>query len=112
MAGQNTLHFSQDSFDADVLASQQPVLVDFWAEWCGPCLMLGPVIDELATEYAGKIRVGKVDIDKAPQVAQKFDVTNIPTVILFKNGAVAQRLIGARPKKDYKTILDGALASA
>lgn len=112
MAGQNTLHFSQDSFEDEVLKSQQPVLVDFWAEWCGPCLMLGPVIDELATEYAGKVRVGKVDIDKAPQIAQKYEVISIPTVLLFKNGVAVQRVVGARPKKDYKSLLDAALGAA
>jgi thioredoxin 1 len=112
MAGQNTLHFSQESFENEVLKSSQPVLVDFWAEWCGPCLMLGPVIDELANEYAGKVRVGKVDIDKAPQIAQKFEVISIPTVVLFKNGVAVQRVVGARPKKDYKALLDAALGAA
>ncbi|MBL8877965.1 MAG: thioredoxin [Phycisphaerales bacterium] len=110
MAGQNTLHFADDTFDSQVLQSPELVVVDFWAEWCGPCMMLGPVIDELASEYAGKVRIGKVDIDKAPQVARKYDVTNIPTVMFFKNGNVVQRVLGTRPKKDYKAMIDTALA--
>ncbi|QOJ15073.1 MAG: thioredoxin [Planctomycetia bacterium] len=112
MAGPNTLNFDDANFDAEVLKSGQPVLVDFWAEWCPPCIMLGPTIDEIATEYAGKVRVGKVDIDKAPQTAMKFNVQNIPTVILFENGKPTERLMGAQNKREYKRILDARVGAA
>lgn len=101
MAGQNTQQFDDGNFDEQVLQNSQPVLVDFWAEWCGPCQMLGPVIDELASEFAGKVVVGKVDIDKAVRVASQFQVLNIPTVLLFANGQEVARLVGLRTKRDY-----------
>ncbi|TWT45814.1 Thioredoxin C-1 [Phycisphaerae bacterium RAS1] len=106
MAGPNTLTFDDSNFDAEVINSSQPVLVDFWAEWCGPCLLLGPTIDELAGEYAGKVKVGKVDIDRAQAIAAKFGVQAIPTVILFKGGQPVERLVGAKKKTDYKLYLD------
>ncbi len=109
MAGENTLHFDESNFDAEVLKSPQPVLVDFWAEWCGPCLMLAPTIDELAGEYAGKIKVGKCDVDKAQRLASQYGVQNIPTVLLFANGKPVQRIVGAKNKRDYKAVLDQAL---
>jgi thioredoxin 1 len=111
MAGANTLHFTDDNFESEVLGSQVPVLVDFWAEWCGPCQILGPTIDELASEYAGKAKVGKVDVDKAQQIAMRFGIQNIPTVVLFENGEPVERIVGARNKKDYKAILDARVAS-
>ena len=108
MAGANTLHFTDDNFENEVLGSQVPVLVDFWAEWCGPCQILGPTIDELATEYAGKAKVGKVDVDKAQQVAMRFGIQNIPTVVLFENGEPVERIVGARgqplgPRRGHTT---------
>ncbi|MGE0481524.1 MAG: thioredoxin [Phycisphaerae bacterium] len=112
MAGQNTLKFDDANFEAEVLKSNVPVLVDFWAEWCGPCLMLAPTIDDLATEYAGKAKVGKVDVEKAPQTSMKYGVQNIPTVILFQNGQPVQRIVGAKQKRDYKTAIDATLAAA
>ena len=111
MAGDNTLKFDDDSFETEVLQANIPVLVDFWAEWCGPCLMLAPVIDDLADIYAGKIKVGKLDIDKSPQIAARFGVQNIPTVILFENGESAEKIVGAKPKKDFESILNAKLAS-
>lgn len=110
MAGPNTLTFTESDFETQVLASDRPVLVDFWAEWCGPCLMLAPLIDELANEYAGKLKVGKVDIDKAPQLSNQFGVQSIPTVIVFHKGVATKRLVGIRQKSEYKTVLDAALA--
>ncbi len=112
MAGENVLQFDDNNFDSDVLSSDIPVLVDFWAEWCGPCQMVGPVIDELATEYQGKVKVGKVDVDKAPQTAMKFGVQNIPTVVLFENGEAVDRIVGAKNKKEYKAVLDAKLGTA
>ncbi|MBK8914853.1 MAG: thioredoxin [Phycisphaerales bacterium] len=112
MAGPDTLNFDDANFDAEVLKADQPVLVDFWAEWCPPCIMLGPTIDEIATEYAGKVRVGKVDIDKAPQTAMKFNVQNIPTVILFEAGKPTERLMGAQNKREYKRILDARVGES
>jgi thioredoxin 1 len=109
MAGQNTLDFTDDNFDAEVLKAKVPVLVDFWAEWCGPCLMLAPTIDELAGEYQGKIKVGKCDVDKAPNLATQYGVQNIPTVLIFNNGQPVHRIVGAKNKREYKGLLDQAL---
>ena len=85
-------------FEAQVLKSDKPVLVDFWAEWCGPCKMVAPILEEIATEQAGKVRVAKVNVDENPGLATKFNVMSIPTMIVFKDGQEAQRLIGARGK--------------
>src|SRR5579864_8391942 len=112
MAGNNTLNFNDAAFDSDVLNSPEPVLVDFWAEWCGPCRMLAPTIDELAEEYKGKIKVGKVDTDANRTTAMKFSISAIPTVIVFKKGQVVQKLSGLRPKREFKSVLDAALGAA
>ena len=111
MAGDNTLKFDDDNFESEVLQSDVPVLVDFWAEWCGPCLVLSPVIDDLADTYAGKVKVGKLDIDKAPKIAARFGVQNIPTVVLFENGDVAEKIVGGKPKKEYESILNAKLTT-
>lgn len=109
MAGANTLEFTEESFDSDVLNADVPVLVDFWAEWCGPCQLIAPVIDELATEYAGRIKVGKVDVDKCPNISARFGVSNIPTVIVFQGGRPVERIVGAKTKRDYKAVVDAKL---
>ncbi len=109
MAGANVHAFDDSNFEAEVLNSDTPVLVDFWAEWCGPCQMLGPVIDEIADEYAGKIKVGKVDVDKAPQTAARFGIQNIPTVILFDKGQPVESFVGVRRKGDYQAAINSAL---
>jgi thioredoxin 1 len=106
MAGQNTLTFSDDSFDQDVLRSEVPVLVDFWAEWCMPCKMLTPTIEELAGEYDGKVKVGKVDIDSDRKVASQFGIQNIPTVLIFNGGQLVKQFVGLTGKKDLKAALD------
>jgi thioredoxin 1 len=86
------------SFDEEVQAATEPVLVDFWAEWCGPCKMVAPILDEIATEQAGKVRIAKLNVDENPDVARRYGVMSIPTMILFKDGAEADRLVGARGK--------------
>lgn len=106
MAGTNTLVFTDQNFDDAVLNSDKPVLVDFWAEWCGPCKALGPVIDELATSYAGKVKVGKVDTDKNREVSVRFSVSAIPTCIFFDKGEVVEKFVGIRSKKDFQVLLD------
>lgn len=106
MAGKNTLMFSDADFDEQVLQSDVPVLVDFWAEWCGPCKALGPVIDDLATEYAGKVKVGKVDTDANREVSVRFSVSAIPTCILFNNGEIVEKFVGLRSKKDFQVLLN------
>ena len=106
MAGANTLQFTDENFDTDVLGSDVPVLVDFWAEWCGPCQILAPIIDELANDYKGKIKVGKLDTDTAVRIASKYSVQSIPTVIIFDRGQPVERIVGLRPKKDFQALLD------
>ena len=106
MAGQNVAEFTDQNFEQEVLKSNQPVLVDFWAEWCMPCRMLAPTIEKIAKEYAGKVKVGKVDTDANRDIALKYSISNIPTVILFRDGQASQRFVGLRPEKDFKEALD------
>ena len=103
------LQITDASFDEVVLKSDKPVLVDFWATWCGPCRMLGPVIEELATEYEDRVVVGKVDVDNNQEFAAKYGVRNIPTVLVFKDGEVVGRQVGVAPKKTYTDALDSLL---
>ncbi len=103
------LQVTDASFDEVVLKSDKPVLVDFWATWCGPCRMLGPVIEELATEYEGRVVVGKVDVDNNQEFAAKYGVRNIPTVLVFKDGEVVGRQVGVAAKKTYTDALDSLL---
>ena len=86
------------TFDEEIAGSAEPVLVDFWAEWCGPCKMIAPVLEEIASEQAGKVRVAKLNVDEHPEASRRFDVMSIPTLILFKDGQPAKRLVGAKPK--------------
>ena len=103
------LEITDSTFDEVVLKSDKPVLVDFWAAWCGPCRMVGPVIDEVSTEYEGKAVVGKVDVDANQEFAAKYGVRNIPTVLLFKDGEVIDKQVGVAPKSTYTQKIDAAI---
>ncbi len=100
------LEITDGNFEQVVLNSDKPVLVDFWAQWCGPCRMVGPIVEEIATEYDGKAVVGKIDIDANQEFAAKYGVRNIPTVLVFKNGEVVEKQVGAAPKTAYTAKLD------
>ncbi len=106
MANENVKEFTDDNFDAEVLKSDTPVLVDFWAEWCQPCRMLGPTIEKLATDYAGKVKVGKLDCDQSRKVAGQYDIRSIPTVLVFKGGQIVNRFVGLKREADFKMVLD------
>ena len=106
MAGQNVVEITDANFETEVLESDTPVLVDFWAEWCGPCKALGPTIDKIANDYQGKVKVGKVDTDNNRETAVKFNINAIPTVIVFNKGQLAKQIIGLKQEKDYKAVLD------
>ncbi|RJR50166.1 MAG: thioredoxin [Desulfobacteraceae bacterium] len=92
------LQVTDENFDAEIMKSEIPAMVDFWAEWCGPCRMVGPVVEELAAQYQGKVKIAKMDVDKNRGIPAKFGIRNIPTLIFFKGGQVAQTIIGAQPK--------------
>ncbi|HOX55938.1 MAG TPA: thioredoxin [Candidatus Paceibacterota bacterium] len=102
MAAPNIVALTKENFGAEVLKSTAPVLVDFWAEWCGPCKMIGPILDELAEEYNGRVRIGKVNIDEQQELAAEYGVRAIPTLLLFNQGQVADQMVGLRSKRDLK----------
>ena len=112
MAGQNILTFTDASFDQEVLRSDVPVLVDFWAEWCGPCRMMAPTIDVVAKEYAGRIKVGKVDVDSNGGTAMRYNIRGIPTLLLFKGGRVVEQRVGAVGKSEVVKMLDNHVEAA
>ncbi len=103
------MRLNDQNFEKEVLKSDLPVLVDFWASWCSPCKMAGPVIDQLEKDYAGKVKVGKLNVDENPQIAQKYMVMSIPTVIIFKNGKEIKRQVGFPGREGYIKILEEAL---
>jgi thioredoxin 1 len=103
------LEFKDATFEEDVLKSETPVLVDFWAPWCGPCRMLAPTVDAISDEYEGKVKVGKVNTDENPQIATKHQINSIPTLMIFKGGEVVERLVGAIPKEKITEKLDAHL---
>ena len=107
MASEHVVEFTDQNFEQEVLGSSTPVLVDFWAEWCMPCRMLAPTIEKIAKDYAGKVKVGKLDTDANRDVAAKYSISAIPTGILFKNGEVAQKFVGLRKETEFKAALDG-----
>lgn len=103
------LTFTDSNFQQDVLNSDTPVVVDFWAPWCTPCRIVTPIIEELATEYKGKVKVGKMNVDESPQVAGNFGIMSIPTVMVFKNGQPVKATVGAQSKDSYKRMIDEAV---
>jgi thioredoxin 1 len=109
MASEKVLTFSDANFDTDVLQSGVPVLVDFWATWCAPCKAIAPVVDAIAEEYEGKVKVGKVNVDENPATPSKYGVRGIPTVILFKEGKVVDQVVGAVPKAQLEALIKKAL---
>ena len=108
MAAEGILELTDGNFDQEVIKSAQPVLVDFWAEWCMPCRMLGPTIEELAKDFAGKVKVGKVDVDSNHEVAVQFGIQQIPTVMLFKGGQLIHKFVGVAPKREFAAELEKA----
>jgi len=103
------IELTDDSFEEEVLNADNPVLVDFWAEWCGPCRMVGPIVEELANEYEGKAKVGKVDVDSNPSISTKYGIRSIPSLLIFKDGEVVDQIIGVVPKSKLRKQLEAQL---
>lgn len=108
--GSDVLKVDDSTWDVDVMKANELVMVDFWAVWCGPCQMVAPIIDELAQEYAGKLKVRKLNTDESPEIAGRYQVMSIPTILFFRNGQAVEKLVGARPKRQFKEMIDSLLA--
>ena len=106
MAGGNILEFSDQNFEQEVLKSDKPVLVDFWAEWCAPCRMIAPAVEAIANEYAGRAKVGKLNVDENPSVTSRYNIRSIPTLLVFKNGEIKEQLVGTTSKDNLAKLLD------
>ena len=109
MSGESVIHVNEGTFDTEILQSDKPALVDFWAPWCGPCRAIAPVLDEIAEEYKGKVKVAKINVDENRKLAGNHGVMSIPTMILFKNGKPLDKIIGLVPKERLKELMDKAL---
>ncbi len=110
--GTDALKVDESTWDADVMKSPELVMVDFWAVWCGPCQTVAPIVEELATEYAGKLRVRKLNTDENPEIAGRYQIMSIPTILFLKDGQTVERLVGARPKRQFKELIDSLLAQS
>ena len=110
MSSENVLELTDENFEAEIINASVPALVDFWAEWCMPCKMLAPIIDEVADDYAGRLKVGKVDTDSARQTALKFGISAIPTVVIIKDGTLVKKFVGVQSKGDLKVAIDEVLS--
>ncbi len=108
----HAIEFTDANFDQEVLKSDVPVLVDFWAVWCGPCKMIAPIVEELAGEYQGKVKIGKLDVDNNPNVSTKYGIRSIPTLLIFRDGNIVDQIIGAVPKQAMSQKLDAQLQPA
>ena len=108
---ENVIEFTDNAFESDVLTADTPVLVDFWAEWCGPCKMIGPIVQEIASEYAGRIKVGKMNVDNNSVIPPQYGIRSIPSLLIFKDGAVSDQIVGAVPKNNITEVLDRVLAN-
>jgi thioredoxin 1 len=109
MANEHVKEFTDANFQQEVIAAAEPVLVDFWAEWCMPCRLLAPIIDKVALDYSGKVKVGKVDTDSNRDIALKYSIQSIPTVMLFRDGNVLQKMVGVKSDRDFRSWLDASL---
>ena len=107
---ENVIEFTDNGFESDVIKAGTPVLVDFWADWCGPCKMIGPIVEEIANEYAGRLKVGKMNVDLNPVVPPQYGIRSIPSLLIFKDGAVSDQIVGAVPKNNITEVLDKVLA--
>jgi thioredoxin 1 len=109
MSGKNTMTFTDQNFEAEVLKSDKPVLVDFWAEWCGPCRMMAPAVEAIADEYAGRVKVGKMNVDESPSTPPRYQIRGIPTLLVFKDGQVREQYVGATTKDTLVKMLERSL---